>query len=78
VYVYTLTVKKGPAVAQAVCHWLSTMVAQARPRVKLCDICSGQSGTGTGSLQVLQFPLPLIHSTNCSIIITIYHPGLVQ
>jgi hypothetical protein len=49
-----------------------------QPRVKSCGICAGQSGTGAGFLPVLRFVLPLIHSTNCSTIITIYNPGLVQ
>jgi hypothetical protein len=29
-------------------------------------------------LRALPFPLPLIHSINCSTIIIIHHPGLVQ
>jgi hypothetical protein len=41
-------------------------------------ISIGQNGTGAGFLPVLRFLLPLIHSINCSTIITIYHPGLPQ
>jgi hypothetical protein len=66
------------AVAQAVSIRLPAAAARVRVRVKSCGICGGQSGTGAGFLPVLQFPLPLIHSTDCSTIITIYHPGLVQ
>jgi hypothetical protein len=56
---------------QAVSRWV-------RAQVKSCGICGGQSGTGAGFLPVLRFVRPLIHSTNCSTIITIYHPDLVQ
>jgi hypothetical protein len=45
--------------AQAVSHWLPTVVARVRTRVWSCGICGGQSGAGAGFLQVLQFPLPI-------------------
>jgi hypothetical protein len=50
---------------------LPTVAAQVRARVKSCVICSGQRGTAAGFLRVLRFPLPLIHSTNCSTVIVI-------
>jgi hypothetical protein len=37
-----------------------------------------KSCVGLGFLPVLRFPRPLIHSTNCFTIITIYHLRLVQ
>jgi hypothetical protein len=49
----------GRAVAQAVRRWLPTAAARVRVRAA-CGVCSGQSGTGTGFLRVLQFPLPII------------------
>jgi hypothetical protein len=63
--------------AQAVSRWLPTAAAQVRDRVWSCRICGWQSGTGTGFLQVLWFPLP-IFIPHCSIITIIYHLGLVQ
>jgi hypothetical protein len=51
------------------------LVVRDRYRLKSRDTCVGQSGTGAG---LLLLPLPLIHSTNCSTVIIIYHPGLVQ
>jgi hypothetical protein len=39
-------------VAQAVCR--------VQSQVRSCEICGGQSGTGTDSLQVLPFPLPVL------------------
>jgi hypothetical protein len=66
------------AKAQAVSRWLPTVVDRVLSWVKSCGICGGQSITGAGFLQVLWFSMPLIHSTNCSTFIIIYHPGLVQ
>jgi hypothetical protein len=43
-----------------------------------CGVCDGQSDTGAGFLPALRFPLPLIHPTNFSTLIIIYHPGLVK
>jgi hypothetical protein len=65
-------------VALAVSRPYPTAVAHIQFRFKLCGSCGGQSGTETCSLWVLRFPLPLIHSTDCSTILTINYPGLVQ
>jgi hypothetical protein len=72
-----MTEKKGRAVGQAVSLRHLTAAAVVRARVKSCGTCDGQSGTGADFLRVLRFPLPLIHSFNCSTIITIYL-GLVK
>jgi hypothetical protein len=50
---------KGRAVAQAVSRWHLTAAARVRVRAA-CGVCGGQSGTGTGFLGVLRFPLPII------------------
>jgi hypothetical protein len=46
-------------VAQAVSRWLPTAAAWVRVRAAYGG-CGGQSGTGTGFLRVLRFPLPII------------------
>jgi hypothetical protein len=66
------------AVAQAVSCRPPAAAARGRIRAKSCADRGGQSGTGAGFLRVPRFLLPLIHSTNCSTIITIYHPRLVR
>jgi hypothetical protein len=66
------------AVARVLGGRLHTEAVRVRAQVKSCGTYGGQSGTAAGFLRVLRFPLPLIHSTNCSTIITIYHPGLLQ
>jgi hypothetical protein len=53
----------GRAMAQAVSHWPLTVEARVHARVNPCGICGGQSGTGTGFLRVLRFPLQIYHST---------------
>jgi hypothetical protein len=68
----------GLAVAQAVSCRLPTTASLVRARAKSCGICGGKSGTGAGFLRILPSPLPLIHSTNYSTNLTIYHPVLVQ
>jgi hypothetical protein len=50
----------GHVIAQAVSHWLPTMVAWVRSQVKSCGICGGQSGAGADFLWVLRFPLPIL------------------
>jgi hypothetical protein len=51
---------EGCAVAQAVSRRLPTAAVQVRAQVRLSPICGGQNGTGTGSLRLLRFPVPLI------------------
>jgi hypothetical protein len=68
----------GRAVAQAVSRRLPTATARARSWSSHVVFVVDRAALGTGSLRVLQFPLPLIHFTNCSTIFTIYHPGLIQ
>jgi hypothetical protein len=65
----------GRAVAHTGSHRLPTAGSRVRARVKSCNVCGGQSGTGAGFLRVLRFVLPLIHPTNCSTIITIITQG---
>jgi hypothetical protein len=54
--------------------WLPIAAARAWTKVMSCGICSGQSGTGLGFLQVLLFPVPILisptapHSSSSSII----------
>jgi hypothetical protein len=45
----------GRAMAQVVSHRPLSTEARVHARVNPCGICGGQSGTGTGFLQVLQF-----------------------
>jgi hypothetical protein len=47
------------AIAQAVSRWLPTAAARVRARVRSCEICGGQNGTGAGLLRVLRLPLPI-------------------
>jgi hypothetical protein len=48
------------ATVQAVSRWLPTAAARVRAQFRSCVICGRQSGTGTGFLQVLRFPLPIL------------------
>jgi hypothetical protein len=50
---------KGHAIAQAVSHRLPTAAVWIRAWFRSCGICGGQSGTRTGFLRVLRFPLPI-------------------
>jgi hypothetical protein len=50
--------RQGRAVAEAVSRRFAT-AARVRARVWSCGICGEQSSTGTGSLRVLRFPLPI-------------------
>jgi hypothetical protein len=56
--------RKSSVTAQAVSRWLPTAAARVPPQVSSCWICAG-AGVN-------------LHSTNCSTLIIIYHPGLVQ
>jgi hypothetical protein len=68
----------GRAVGQAFSRSLPTATTWVRGRVKSCGLVVDRAALAAGFLQLLRFPLPLTHSTNCSTIIAIYHPGLVQ
>jgi hypothetical protein len=64
---------QGRAAGHAVSRWVPTAAARVRARVNSCWFCGGQSGTDTAFILILRFPLPLLHSTNCSTIITIIY-----
>jgi hypothetical protein len=51
---------EGRVIAQAVSRRLPTAAARVRGRVRSWGMCGGQSGTGTGFLRVLRFPLPIL------------------
>jgi hypothetical protein len=68
----------GRALAQTVSRRLPTAAVWVRARLNSCGFCGGQGRTETCFLQVRRFSLSIIHSTNCSKIITTYHTGLVQ
>jgi hypothetical protein len=55
-----LLMKLGRVIAQEVSRRLPTAAARVRAQVRICEICSAQSGTGTGFLRVPQFPLPIL------------------
>jgi hypothetical protein len=63
------------AVARAISRRLPTAKARVRALTMSFGIYSGQNINGACFLRILRFPLPLIHSTNCSAVITIYHSG---
>jgi hypothetical protein len=69
-----LTEFNGRVKTQAVSRWLPTAAAWVRARVRLCGICGGQSGIGTGT----SVSLANLHSTSCPTITIIYQLGLVQ
>jgi hypothetical protein len=55
---------KGRAIAQAVSCRLPTVAARFQSQVTSYGTCGGQSGTGAGFLQVLQFPQPVLIPPN--------------
>jgi hypothetical protein len=61
-----------PAVVQSVRCRVATQAA------RVTGFWGRQSGAEGGLLRVLRFPLLLIHSTDCTTILTIYHRELVQ
>jgi hypothetical protein len=67
--------------AQAVSCRLPTTKAWVWARVRSCEICGGQSGTGAGFLRLLQFPLlsipPNAPHWSSSIIIRSWHNSVV-
>jgi hypothetical protein len=56
----------GRVISQAVSRRLPTAADRVRAQLKSCGICGGQSGTGTGFLRVLRFPLPILITLNVS------------
>jgi hypothetical protein len=54
-----VNVKKRPCRSSAVRRWFPTAAARVRVRAA-CGVCGGHSGTGSGFLRVLRFPLPII------------------
>jgi hypothetical protein len=61
---HKVNVKYGPCHSSAVSSRLPTAAARVQFQVRLCGICSGQSGTGAGFLRVLRFPLPILVPPN--------------
>jgi hypothetical protein len=57
---------------------LPTATSRVRDCVKSCGICGQQYGSGAGLNRVRLLPLKLYDSTNCSTVVTIYDPGLLQ
>jgi hypothetical protein len=64
----------GRAVARTVSRRFPTAAARDRSRVKSCGISGGQSGIGTGFLQVLRFSYQAFHP----LLNTHHEPRLVQ
>jgi hypothetical protein len=65
------------AVTQAVSSLSHTSATRFELRLS-CGIYGGQSGTGQVFSEYFSSPMPIIHSTDCCIIIVMYHTGLVQ
>jgi hypothetical protein len=61
---YGVSLRRGRVIAQAVNRWLPTAAGRVRSRVWSSEICGGQSGAGSGFLQVLRFPLPIFIPPN--------------
>jgi hypothetical protein len=66
------------AIAQAVSRWLPTAVAQVQTWVWLSGICSEQSDTGVGFLQVLRFPMTILIPSTALRLSTIVRAGTIS
>lgn len=75
---YSPTRPSHSSIAQAVSHQLPTSAAQVQSRVKSCDICSVQSGTGASLLQALQFSLQILILLNVPYVCHLEGEELVQ
>jgi hypothetical protein len=71
--VLPLNLRYSSALARVVIYRLPTASARVQARVRSCEICCGQSRLTLGT------PVSLVtHSTDCSTLIIIHHPELVQ
>jgi hypothetical protein len=73
-----VTTWRACAVVQAVARWLPNAVSWVRGQGKSSAVYVVARAALRRVWPSTSVSLPMIHSTNCSTIITIYHPGLVQ
>ena len=50
----------GTAIVQTVSRWLLTAETRVRCQASICEICGGQSGTGTGIFPRVSRSFPVI------------------